>query len=432
MMIRSASVSPSASRWPGRRPAWLALSLAVLGTSLSCAPAPTDEEPVVTVQVAKAARQPMTEIVSVDAVLYPLAQAAIVPKISAPVEHFAVNRGDRVRKDQVLAVLEHRDLAAAAAQADGQYQQAQAAYQTALQANVPADVQKAELDVTTSKEALDAQQKVYDDRKMLVAQGALPQRDLDTASVALAQAKSAYEVALQHQQAMQAVTREQSLKAAAAELASAKAQYEAAEAQLSYATIVSPIDGFVTDRPFYAGEMATAGTPLLTVMETSAVVARAPVPEEQAAQIKLGAPATITVPGIDDPVTGKVTVVSPALDPSSTTVQVWVQASNPKGRLKPGTSVQVGITARTAPDAIVVPAVALVATDSGQSVMVVGSDGKAHARSVEIGIRQGDLVQITKGLSAGETVVTTGAYGLPDDTKVQVQAASGGSGRPQE
>jgi HlyD family secretion protein len=411
----------------------MAISLAGLGASLSCAPAPADQEPVVTVQVVKATPHDMTEVVTVDAILYPLAQAAIVPKISAPVERFVVNRGDRVREGQTLAVLEHRDLAAAAAQADGQYQQAQANYETARQANVPADVQKAELDVTTSKQALDAQQKVYDDRKTLVAQGALPRRDLDSAAVALAQANSQYEVALQHQQAMQAVTREQSLKAAAAQLASAKAQYEAAEAQLSYATIGSPIDGFVTDRPFYAGEMATAGTPLLTIMDTSAVVARAPVPEDQAARITLGAPATITAPGVETPVTGKVTVISPAVDPSSTTVQVWVQAPNPKARLKPGTSVQVGITARTAPNAIAVPAAALVTGgDGGQSVMVVGNDGKAHARSVEVGIRQGGLVQLTKGLAAGETVVTTGAYGLPDDTKVQVQPASGGSGRPEE
>ncbi len=412
---------PRASIW--------CFGLAAIVASASCSSAPTEQEPVVTVQVAKAIVRPMSEIVTADAALYPLAQAAIVPKISAPVERFNVNRGDRVHHGEVLAVLEHQDLAAAAAQNDGQYQQAQAAYEMARQATVPADVKKAELDVTTSKEALDAQQKIYDDRKRLVAQGALPQRDLDSASVALAQASSQYQVALQHEQAMQTVTEAQSLKTAAAQLAAAKGQYEAAEAQLSYATIVSPIDGVVTDRPFYVGEMANAGTPLLTVMDAASVVARAPIPESDAVKIHVGAAATLAVPGLEDPVTGRVTVVSPALDPSSTTVQVWVQAANPTGAMKPGASVRVDITSRTVADAIAVPAAALVTDESGErSVMVVGADGKAHARVVEVGIRQGDFVQITTGLKAGETVVTTGVFGLPDNTKIQVQPAAGGSG----
>ena len=221
---------------------------------------------------------------------------------------------------------------------------------------------------------------------------------------------------------MRAVTRAQTLKTAEAQLATARGQLEAAQAQLGYATIRSPIDGVVADRPFYAGEMATAGTPLLTVIDMSAVVARAPVPVVEAAPVKVGATATLSVPGVHGTVAGRVTVVSPALDPSSTTVQVWIRAPNPDGRLKPGTSVRVAIDARTVPDAIVVPAEALLTDDAGaRTVMVVGKDGKAHTRAVEIGIKDGDGVQITKGLEAGETVVTTGAYGLPDGTAVNVE-----------
>ncbi len=127
------------------------------------------------------------------------------------------------------------------------------------------------------------------------------------------------------------------------------------------------------------------------------------------------------------------TVVSPALDPASTTMQVWVESPNPDAKLKPGTSVRVDIVARTVPDAVIVPASALLTGgEGGSSVMVVGIDGKAHARPVEIGLTQADRVQVTKGLQAGETVVTTGAYGLADGTKVQVelQPAQAGSEPP--
>jgi RND family efflux transporter MFP subunit len=179
--------------------------------------------------------------------------------------------------------------------------------------------------------------------------------------------------------------------------------------------------------------MAAAGTPLLTVMDTSSVIARAHIPQEQAALLKLGDKATITVPGEDEPIEGKVTVVSPALDPNSTTVEVWVRAKNPKGRLRPGTSVQISMLARSMPNSVVIPAAAvLTAPDGSSNVLVAGSDNRAHQKTVKTGIRQGDQVQILDGLAEGDRVIASGAYGLPDNTRIRVEAAqeSDKSNRP--
>src|SRR5512142_1477570 len=99
--------------------------------------------------------------------------------------------------------------------------------------------------------------------------------------------------------------------------------------------------------------MSNAGTPLLTVMDISRVVARANVPQAQAAAVKVGDAASIAAGGAEIP--GKVTVVSPATDPATTTVQVWIETENPGERLKPGTNVRVSIVAATIPDALVVP-----------------------------------------------------------------------------
>src|SRR5581483_6399428 len=107
--------------------------------------------------------------------------------------------------------------------------------------------------------------------------------------------------------------------------------------------IRSPINGVVTDRPLYPGEMATAGTPLLTVMDVSEVIARAHIPQTSAALLKIGDPAEVSVPGMDQPFSGRVSVVSPALDPNSTTVEVWVRLKNPRQQLRPGTTVQVSM-----------------------------------------------------------------------------------------
>src|ERR1019366_388807 len=133
----------------------------------------------------------------------------------------------------------------------------------------------------------------------------------------------------------------------------------------------------------------------------------------------------------DDPIEGKVTVVSRALDPNSTTVEVWVQAKNPQGRLRPGTSVQVSMLARSVPNSMVIPAVAVLTAPDGSSyVMVVvsenrGSDNRAHQKTVKTGIRQGDQVQILDGLAEGDRVIASGAYGLPDNTRIRVEAAQG-------
>ena len=400
----------------------LAAGITVVASGLGCS-SEKPAEPTVSVQVVPVKKATIEQTVTSEAVLYPLAQSAIVPKISAPIKAFYVNRGGKVHAGQLLATLENRDLAAAAQDNQGAYDQAQAAYTIATASTLPEEIQKAQGDTQAAKVALEAEQKLYDSRQDLYKQGALPRKDLDQAAVALTQAKNQYELAQRHLDALMAVSKQQELKSAAGQLQSAKGKYLGAAAQLSYSEIRSPINGVVTDRSLYPGEMAAAGMPLLTVMDTSSVIARAHIPQDQAALLKLGDKAAITVPGEEDPIEGKVTVVSPALDPNSTTVEVWVQAKNPKGRLRPGTSVQISMLARAVQNSLVIPAAAVLTSPDGSNyVMVAGSDNKAHQKTVKTGIKQGDQVQIVEGLAEGERVITSGAYGLPDNTKIRIEA----------
>src|SRR5437870_3934748 len=388
----------------------------------ACSGNAPDKEPVVTVQAAPVQKTTIQRTVTAEAILFPLQQAAITPKISAPVRTFQVKRGAKVHKGQLLAVLENRDLAAAAQENKGTYEQAEAAYTSTTAAGLPEEIQKAKLDTQAAKQALDAAEKVYKSREVLFQQGALPRRQLDEAGVSLTQARNAYDLAQRHLDSLMAVGKQQTLKSAHGQLESAQGKYQGAEAQLSYSEIRSPIDGVVTDRPLYPGEMAAAGTPLITVMDISQVIARAHIPQDRAALLKVGDKATITIPGVEKPVDGRVTIVSPALDPNSTTVEIWVQAKNPEQHMKPGASVQVSMLSQTVPDALVVPPSAiLTAADGGTSVMVVGSDNRAHQKAVKTGIKQGDEIQIVDGVSEGEKVIASGAYGLPDNTKVTIE-----------
>jgi len=390
----------------------------------ACSKEEKEPEPEVAVQVAPVEQATIQHTVSAEAILFPLEQAAITPKISAPVKTYYVKRGSRVHAGQLLAVLENSDLAAAATDNHGSYAQAQATYETTTGSALPEDLQKSKGDMEAAQKMLDAEEKLYKSRQELFEQGALPRKDLDQATVSVTQARSQFEVAKHHYDSLMAFGNEQGKKAAAGQLESAKGKYAGAEALLSYSQIHSPINGWITDRPLYPGEMAAAGTPLLTVMDTSEVIAKAHIPQSEAALLTPGSKATMTVPGLEKPVEGKITIVSPALDANSTTVEVWVQAKNPKQALKPGTSVQLTLSAKALPNALAVPAAAVQPGPDGTTVvMLLGDDGRAHQTPVHTGVKQDDDIQILDGVKAGDKVILSGAYGLPDKTKVKVEAA---------
>ncbi len=373
------------------------------------------------VTVEAAVRGAIDRMVIADAVLYPINQANVTAKISTPVKRMLVNRGDHVKAGQVVAELEAADLASAANEAKHQIDQAEAAYQLLRAGTAPEDKAKAQIDVQTAQQVLDAAKRLYDNRVQLQREGALAQKLVDDAKVAMVQAQSQLEVAQRHLQALNQVNQPESIRGAEANVAAAKAHYDSALAQLSYAKLSSPISGIVSDRPVYAGEMPPAGTPILSIVDISQIVARANVPVKDALTLQVGRPARIAGPDGDIP--GTVTVVSPAVDPSTTTVEVWVKAANPGEKLKPGATVHVSIIAETIQNTLIVQSSALLnADDGGQKVMVVIDNKTARERRVSVGVRQGDRVQILSGLQEGDQVVTSGGLGLEDKAKVAVQA----------
>lgn len=355
----------------------------------------SDQTPTMTVQAATAQSDPIQQIVTADAVLYPQDQAAIVPQVSAPIRKFYVQRASRVHAGEKLAELENEPLQGVYTENQGGYQQAQATYETALQ--------DAQQQLKLAQQQLDAAQNLYNSRQSLLEQGAASKKDVEDARIALTQAQNQDNLA----------QKQYNLKAAEGQLNAAKGKVTSAQAQLQYATITSPIDGVVTDRPYYVGETVPSGQAILTVMNLSSIVARAHIAQDQASRLKVGDSATISSTGATKPLEGKVTLVSPALDPNSTTVEVWVQAPNPGDRLKPGGNARVDIVAQTVQNALVIPATALLTQTNGStSVVLIGTDNKPKQQDVKVGIRDGDNVQITDGLKAGDRVVTAGAYEL--------------------
>ena len=373
------------------------------------------------VQVTAVTQDTIRRIVAGDGMLFPRDQASVTPKIASPVQRFLVQRGDHVKQGQLLAVLESRDLTAGAAESQALLAQTEANLRSTTSAQVPEAVVKAQTDVDTAKQTEDAAKKLLDNREKLFQQGALARKLVDDAQVAYAQAHGALLSAQEHLRALQSVGKQEQIKTATSQVDAARSHLQSSQAQVSYSQIVSPISGVIADRPLYAGEMATPGAPLVTVMDISKIIARANVPQNQSASVKVGQPATITQVDTKQTVEGKVTVVSPATDPNSTTVQVWVQAENPGEQLKPGTSVHVTIMTEVIKATPVVPIAAILpGEEGGTACLVITADNIAHRRPVKLGVREGDKVQILNGVRPGEEVVIVGGVGLDDKAKVKV------------
>ena len=373
------------------------------------------------VQVAAVTEDSVRRLVAADGVLFAKSQWNVMPNITAPVARFLVNRGDVVKKDQLVAVLENRGLVANVEVNKGQVEQAQANLQNTEQVSIPDSIVKAQADVESDQEQYAAAKKVLDSRQALVKEGALAQKLVDDAAVLFAQAKAQLDTARENLRTLQAAGKQAQIDQAKAQVAAAQGQLRSAQTQVAYAEVRSPEAGIVADRPLYPGDIAQAGTPLMVVMDVSSVVARVNVPIAEASGVKAGQDATINISDTGEDIPAKVRVVSVATDPNSATVQVWVEAPNPERKLKVGGPVHVTIVTGTIKNAMLIPVAAVLPGETGgTAVLVIDSDQVAHRRAVQLGIKQGDKVQVLSGVAQREDVVIVGGLGVDDKQKVRV------------
>ncbi len=408
------------------RPFLLALLPALLlGGCKKPAADNADEKPVAIVQAVHPSTGYITDEISADAVLSPAAESAIVPKVLSPIRKFYVQRGSRVRAGQLVATLENSDLQGAALDTSGAYDAAKGTYSAATQSTVPEEQTRSRLDLEQAEATLVLDNSILKARSALLAQGAIPGRDVDTARAAALQAQAAFDIAQQRLQVLQKTGTSASLQSARGQLESAKGKYLQAQAQLSYTEVRAPISGIVTDRPLFPGETPAAGAALLTIMDTSSMIAKLHIPQAEAQQLKLGAASTIEVPGLDHPLPAQVSLISPALDPGSTTVEVWLKVANPTATLKAGTAVHASLKGRTIQGAVLIPTDAIQRSPegAGKIVLVIAPDGTARKRVVTTGIQTKDSTEILDGLKLSDIVITGGGYGLDEGTKVKIGPA---------
>ncbi|MGH9666178.1 MAG: efflux RND transporter periplasmic adaptor subunit, partial [Bryobacteraceae bacterium] len=310
-----------------------------------CAPK-ADEPPkaVVEVKTAPAQEAELTMMLHAPATVYPREQATIAARITAPIRQILVRKGDTVKAGQTLALLDDRDLAAQRDEAQANVADARATLEKTTSGTLPTDVEHARGQVETAQAAYNQAEEIYKKRKDLYAQGAIPQRDLlisqtdrDTTKTNLDVAQRAYELLL-HQ------SRARDIQIAQSRVEQAQARLRNIEVQLGFTRIVSPFAGSVTDQFQYPGDMAAPSTPMFTVMDMSAAVARAQVPEAIAPRAKIGQPCEFQ--SSDNPnlrYSGRISVVNRAVDPARRTVETWCEIPRPPSTLRAGMFGDTGI-----------------------------------------------------------------------------------------
>lgn len=391
--------------------------LAVVG----CKNNEEEKKPVVAVTTQKAVLSSTPLLVSAPATVYGREEAHLSSRITASVQRLLVYKGENVRKGQLLAMLDQRDLAAQRADAAAAVTSAQSQLQKTQNATIPAALTQARGEARARAASLTLAQKVYDHRKDLFQQGAISGRELQTSEAELAQAKANADAAQKNLDVLEHRTSLEDVRVAQSALAQSRAREALASANLSFSEIRSPFNGTVTDQLVFPGDLANLGTPLFTVMDVSSVVARAQVDANKSMHIKIGQACTFQL-GKDQETSriGKISVVNQAVDPARRTVEVWCEIPNKDGVLKAGLFGQVQIATGTAENTIVLPAsaVEMVEGTSKGKAYVVDAEHVAHVRDVKAQTLDNGRVRILSGISPGEIVITDGEYGLPDGTSV--------------
>jgi multidrug efflux pump subunit AcrA (membrane-fusion protein) len=293
--------------------------------------------------------------------------------------------------------------------------------------SLPTDIERARGQLAVAEAAFRQAQKIYERRKALYEEGAIPARELLVSETELAQARANYEVARTQLDLLKQQTRERDIRIAQSRLEQAKARLAYIESQLEFTRLRSPFAGTITEQFMFPGDMAKPDAPVLAVADLSVAVARAQVPEAEAGPVAPGQDCSFE--SVDEPgrrVAGRISIVNRAVDPQSRRVEAWCEIPNSDRKIRAGAFGEVAITTRIVRQALVVPLSAVEfeeGSDRGVA-RVVSPQRTVMLRPVEAGLRGEGKVQVLRGLNEGELVIIEAGYGLAEGTPVRFEGGT--------
>lgn len=316
--------------------------------------------------------------------LRPQAVVEVMSRISGRLREVLVDRGDPVKKDRLLAVVDDVDL---------------------LQ-----QIHRAEAAVSVATAAVSREEASFENLKIQVAR----YRKLYNEDLVSTQDLEDLVSRMRVSQAQLDLVRAQ-VRQAEASLSELKIQH-------SQTRIYSPLDGFVRVRHLEPGALVNPSVPIVSVLKLQRVKTLVPVTESGISRIRVGLPAEIIVDVYPDRVyQGTITRISPYLNPETRSADVEIEIANRDGTLKPGMFAHVKIDAKISETALSIPRSALLMRGTQQGVYFLTPERTTVFRQIEIGRIEGDVVEVLGGLQKGDEVISTGAQNLNEGDEVRME-----------
>jgi multidrug efflux pump subunit AcrA (membrane-fusion protein) len=378
----------------------------------------------VTVRVAEARRGQVRHVLQTTGDILPLLQVELIPKVSGTVAAVEVQIGQAVAAGQVLVRLEQTEFLQRVAETEAKVARAAARVAELQAGSRPEEIRQAEETLRQAASRRGNARLNRDRIRDLFATGAVSQRDLDEAELAVSLTEAQQAAAEQALALLRQGPRAEVRAAAEAELKEAEAVLAQQRTLLDYSAIRAPFAGHITRRLVDPGATVGPSAPVATLVSLQTVKVLLAVPERDSPLLTPRSSSVIRVdafPGRTFP--GRVARINSALDPLSRTLAAEIHADNPEGLLLPGMFARAEVTLLTR-EGILVPSEAVLEEGGAAAVFVVGEGGTAKRRPVETGYLQGTLIEIRQGLSGGEAVVVAGQQGLRDGAAVRLLEGS--------
>jgi RND family efflux transporter MFP subunit len=345
-----------------------------------------------TVELGAAKRGDVQAHLTVVGNLIGLQTVDIAPRTGGRLLSVNVQLGDRVRRGQVLAKVEDREIV----------EQVRAA--EASQEVAKATIRQREADLNVAKLNFDRSKNLFE-RQLLAKQS------LDDAESRFLAAQA-------------------QLDLSTAQLSQNAARLEELKINLQHTSVTSPVDGFVGKRSVDPGAMVNTNTAIASVVDISRLRLIVNVVERDLKLVNSGDTAAVEVdayPG--EKFSGRIARVAPVLDPATRTAQMEVEIPNNDNKLKPGMYARINLTVEDRKNTLVVPKNAVIDFESKRGVWQPNGENRAQFIPVTLGIEGSDQIEVLTGLKEGDKFVTTGAAAVRNND-VLIIAGQGGPGGP--
>ncbi|AQS08942.1 putative multidrug resistance protein EmrK [Clostridium saccharobutylicum] len=271
-------------------------------------------------------------------------QANVSSKISGKVSEISVDVGSNVNQGDVIAKMDTQDLQAQVDQAQAAVNTAKANLTNVMNSTRPEQIEQAQATLDSATESYKVAQKNYDRTKTLVDAGAQTQQQLEVAEQQRVAAESQQKSAQQQLEMLKNGATETSIDVYKAQVGQAEAALKTAQTALSNTTITSPISGVVNAKNINVGEIASAGSPIVSISNLDGLYVNAYAPSDIVSQLKEDQDVVVKVSEVDGvEFNGKIEFINSKLNSQSTNILVKVSLSDPNSQLKPGMFAEIGL-----------------------------------------------------------------------------------------